>query len=50
MAREGPDHKPFFTFEVVFNGEILGVGNGESIQMAKQAAAKKALENIGEKH
>jgi ribonuclease-3 len=50
VAREGPDHKPFFTYQVVFNHEILGDGSGESIQLAKQAAAKKALENIGEKH
>ena len=50
MAREGPDHKPLFTYQVVFNGEILGEGSGESMQLARQAAAKKALENIGEKH
>jgi ribonuclease-3 len=50
VARGGPDHKPFFTYQVVFNHEVLGEGSGESIQLAKQAAAKKALENTGKKH
>ena len=50
VAREGPDHKPFFTYQVVFNHEVLGEGSGENIHLAKQAAAKKALENIGENH
>ena len=44
--RTGPDHKPGFTFQVLFNNEVLGEGSGESVQLAQQAAARKALETV----
>ncbi len=44
--RTGPDHKPVFTFEVMFNNEVLGEGTGESARQAQQAAARKALETL----
>ena len=45
-VREGLDHKPFFTYEIHFNGIVYGEGSGESKTLAKQAAAKRALEKI----
>lgn len=47
--RTGPDHKPVFTYEVLFNNEVLGKGSGESIQQAQQAAAHRALDAIKKK-
>ena len=49
MKRSGPDHKPVFIFQVLFDNEVLGEGTGESIQQAQAAAAQKALDNIGGK-
>lgn len=49
IHRTGPDHKPEFTYEVVFINEILGVGKGESIQQAQQAAARMALTAVMKK-
>ncbi|MDD1687414.1 putative dsRNA-binding protein [Methanoregula sp.] len=43
VARTGPDHKPVFTCEVLFNNEILGTGSGDSIRKAQQEAARRAL-------
>jgi ribonuclease III len=43
----GPAHKPTFTYEVLFNNEVLGRGSGETARDAKQAAARQALEKIG---
>jgi len=45
--RTGPDHKPLFTYEVFFNSRVYGEGSGDSKLLAKQAAAKRALEKIG---
>jgi len=42
----GPDHRPVFTYQVLFNNVALGEGSGESIQQAQQAAARKALDAI----
>lgn len=47
--RTGPDHKPLFTYEVFFNNRVYGEGSGDSKLLAKQAAAKRALENIEKK-
>jgi ribonuclease III len=47
MKRSGPDHKPVYIFQVLFNNEILGEGSGESIRLAQQDAAQKALDRIG---
>jgi ribonuclease III len=44
--RTGPDHKPVFTYEVLFDNEVLGKGNGESIQQAQQEAARQALDRV----
>jgi len=46
IVRTGPPHKLSFTCQALHNGEILGEGNGDSIQKAQQAAAKQALETI----
>lgn len=48
--REGPDHRPIFTFEVLFNNEVLGKGRGESIQKAEQEAARAACKKLGLSH
>jgi ribonuclease-3 len=45
--KKGPDHKPIFTCQVFFRTDLLGEGTGESKQLAEQAAAKRALENLG---
>ncbi|MGA7628370.1 MAG: ribonuclease III domain-containing protein, partial [Methanoregula sp.] len=45
--RTGPDHKPVFTYEVLFNNEVLGEGCSDSVQQAQQAAANRALQNLG---
>jgi ribonuclease-3 len=45
--REGPDHRPVFTFEVLFSNEVLGTGSGESIPKAKQEAARSACRRLG---
>jgi ribonuclease-3 len=47
LDHAGPAHKPTFTYEVLFNNEILGRGSGETARDAKQAAARQALEKIG---
>ena len=46
MKRSGPDHKPVFVFQVLFNNEVLGEGEGTTKQKAEQAAALKALSVI----
>ena len=45
--REGPDHRPIFTFEVLFNNQVLGTGSGESIQKAERGAARAACRKLG---
>lgn len=45
--REGPDHRPVFTFEVLFNNEVLGEGRGESTRQAQQEAARAACRKLG---
>jgi ribonuclease-3 len=47
MKRTGPDHKPVFIYQVLFNNEVLGEGSGESIRQAQQAAAQQAVQKIG---
>lgn len=43
ILRTGPEHKPKFTYQVFHSNRQLGEGSGETIQAAKQAAAKDAL-------
>jgi len=50
VAHSGPDHKPSFTYEVLYDGEPLVKGSGGSIQEAQQSAAKEALVKFGLKH
>ncbi len=44
IEESGPAHDKNFTFQVRFNGIILGTGSGPSKKKAEQAAAKVALE------
>ena len=48
LKEEGPDHKKTFTMAVELEGTVLGTGTGNSKQSAGQAAAKYALEQMGE--
>ena len=45
-SRTGPDHRPAFTYEVMFEDVVLGEGSGENIRQAQQAAARMALDRI----
>lgn len=47
-GEEGPDHAKTFQAEVLLNGRILGSGSGHSKKEAEQAAARSALEVLGE--
>ncbi len=47
VAAVGPDHQKQFTVEVRVNGEVFGVGIGQSKQIAEQAAARDALHKLG---
>lgn len=42
-SAEGPDHSRSYTFEVLVNGTVAGVGSGGSKKTAQQAAAQEAL-------
>lgn len=44
----GPDHERLFEMSVRINDECLGKGFGKSKKGAEQAAARKALEQLGE--
>lgn len=44
----GPDHAKTFQAEVLLNGKSLGAGSGHSKKEAEQAAARSALEVLGE--
>ena len=48
--KKGPDHKPVFTCQVFYRNALLGEGTGESKQLAEQAAARRALETLGQVH
>lgn len=48
IAAEGPPHAPVFTYRVTDGGEEMGTGQGRSKQAAQQAAARAALQKIGE--
>jgi ribonuclease-3 len=45
---EGPDHDRLFRVSVVFNGEILGTGEGRNKKTAEQNAARAALEKLAD--
>ena len=44
----GPDHDKTFQAEVRLNGAPIGTGTGHSKKEAEQAAARSALEAMGE--
>jgi ribonuclease III len=44
VSETGPAHEKEFTYQVKFNGIVLGIGTGPSKKKAEQAAAKIALE------
>lgn len=43
LEGSGPDHGRRWVFEVIFNGRVLGSGEGPSKRAAQQAAARAAL-------
>lgn len=45
VASEGPDHARRFILEVWFDGACRGRGEGASVKLAGEAAARAALEN-----
>lgn len=47
VSREGPDHAPQFTSEVISGSEALAAGTGSSKKAAEQQAAFAALEKLG---
>lgn len=48
VGEEGPDHAKVFTVEVRLNSNVIGTGSGRSKKTAEQAAAKEALQLMGE--
>jgi len=49
LAEEsGPDHDKSFTVEVEINRQVMGRGAGKSKKLAETAAARAALEKLGE--
>lgn len=46
LGEQGPDHDKVFTFEVLLNDAVAGVGEGRSKKEAEQMAAKDALEKL----
>ena len=47
VGEQGPDHAKTFSAEVLLNGSPIGSGTGHSKKEAEQAAARKALEDMG---
>lgn len=47
VSRDGPDHAPKFTTEVLIKGCKPAVGHGRSKRQAEQAAARSLLEREG---
>jgi len=47
--KTGPDHTPDFLVEAVYQGKIIGKGNGKNRKLAEQNAAKDAFERMGNK-
>lgn len=44
---KGPDHRKFFTVEVIIEDKQMGIGTGRSKKEAQQMAAKEALKRLG---
>ena len=47
ISDEGPDHDKVFHAEVIVDDRLTGSGSGSSKKAAEQAAAEKALDEIG---
>lgn len=47
-SESGPDHDKRFAMEVLINSNVIAQGSGHSKKLAEQAAAKAALELMGE--
>ena len=47
-SESGPDHDKRFVMEVLINSNVLAEGTGHSKKLAEQAAAKAALELMGQ--
>ena len=47
-GEQGPDHAKTFQAEVLLNGQPVGAGSGHSKKEAEQAAARAALDRLGE--
>ncbi|MDA0811083.1 MAG: ribonuclease III [Verrucomicrobia bacterium] len=43
VSQQGPDHCKMFKAEVIWRGQILGIGCGKSKKLAETAAARSAL-------
>ena len=48
VSESGPDHDKRFVMEVLINSNVLAEGVGHSKKLAEQAAAKAALELMGQ--
>lgn len=46
IAKEGPPHRPLFTVEVEWRGQVYGRGQGRSRRQAEQEAAEEALRRL----
>ncbi len=47
LAASGPDHRPLWRFQVLWDGEPVAEGEGTSKKQAQQEAARRALERLG---
>ena len=47
-GESGPDHDKRFEVEVLINSNVIACGEGKSKKLAEQAAAKLALELMGQ--
>jgi ribonuclease-3 len=50
VNREGPDHRPLFTYRVCLEGDRSFTGTGSTVADAKQDAALRALDAINHIH
>ncbi|WP_429885449.1 ribonuclease III [Geoalkalibacter halelectricus] len=46
LGASGPDHDRIYRVEVVFDGRVIGTGEGRTKKRAEQNAAGEALENL----
>ncbi len=47
--KKGPDHDPEFFVEALYDGKVIGTGNGKNRKIAEQNAAKQAFEGLNKK-